>query len=569
MAMAALLLLAAFGWHVFFARRTHVPMSTVPILLVSAVVVTEYAAGFFNMMRPVQLALVSAGLLAGGLAAWQPSVIRRSGFDYLPQAFLALAVPLAAWLMQGAVIVDFDDFSHWYRICKILHEDGGLPTTPDLVFRSYVPGAALWVSFVTRFVGFSPASCFVAHRTIGLAAICVFFLPLELKSRKTWTVAAGTTGLVIGLTLVSGSLREGIYNLLVDKTVALVAAAAFCMLACGRQKATISLPLLIVLLFLALIKCSALLFAVVLGGFAAVVWWKSSTTGRQRACALIAALGPVVIFASYVLFIRMNFPGHHSMGSHAFPNVPAWIERLDWIGKVIGPLTRRFLSSLVACSAHEVRIFLVGVILAVIALFLQQEKRWIGLSLIMASFWILGMFLTYVLEMTPSEIHCLASFNRYLGTLALFMLPTLALCLAPCNGSASHGDIRTRLKIGLLGIGAVIAVAGSSYGYLRGCRRFQSRGGCSDRLWRCLEASFPESKSYSGAKYSVVYDDDLLSRATDTPDRLRNGCSLWLRTPVSNIRLLRKSEVRDIPALQRKLKGRSRVLKLGMKRSDE
>ena len=79
------------------------------------------------------------------------------------------------WLRyRGALLVAYDDFSHWGMMARHLLRTNMLPDANStlIVFQSYPPAAACWIAGVCRFLGDSDGMLLVAQSWLMLMALC-------------------------------------------------------------------------------------------------------------------------------------------------------------------------------------------------------------------------------------------------------------------------------------------------------------------------------------------------------------------------------------------------------------
>ena len=138
--------------------------------------------------------------------------------------FMILCCVWVYFLMKGSAPSHCDDFSHWYRICKIMDADRSLPSTPDLLYQYYPPGTALWIYFLTRFIPFSVPNCFRAQSLLN--AYCIAALMSVIPQDASKKAKAAGFICVCTAAAVLCAMDITAYSLVVDGTLGLVPAAA-------------------------------------------------------------------------------------------------------------------------------------------------------------------------------------------------------------------------------------------------------------------------------------------------------------------------------------------------------
>lgn len=258
--MIILLLLGLVGTYLFFCLRTKINTSFFGIIYASATSVILYLFALCNFLRVglyillgLELALLVYSLFLVFLKHENP--LER--INVVSVIFVAVS---AIWLFvitRNVGLSQWDDMSHWYRICKILNSENALPTTPDIMFPSYVPGTAVWIYYLTRFIGFSVPNCFFAHSLLNVLGISS--LLCYSKSKKDYWLIL----LISIVGIVTCALDVSTYALLVDTIIGIIPFAALCILFYHKDDKTPEkyVFISILLCFESLIKTSGSFFA--------------------------------------------------------------------------------------------------------------------------------------------------------------------------------------------------------------------------------------------------------------------------------------------------------------------
>ena len=170
------------GYGVFVRRGS----AFFPLTYISAVVITLYVFGLAGILKAGLYAVLAAGIVLIPFAICKNKnralqVLK----DVLTDPSLYFMIAGTVWIYiitKGVSVSHADDFSHWYRICKMMHFENAYPTKPDMSFTTYAPGTATWIWFITSITGFSPDKCFFAHSLINLSALNAFFSLCRTKN---------------------------------------------------------------------------------------------------------------------------------------------------------------------------------------------------------------------------------------------------------------------------------------------------------------------------------------------------------------------------------------------------
>ncbi len=217
----AALILSLYGICRFVMRRLRAPVEAALPFAVVSIAVLVTLAGMLNVMRETTYGLFAAGLVLAALSAWR---WRESPRDVLtPGVLFALAAcALLAVFLRGARFVNYDDFSHWALLARMLLRNDALPTFRDtaLSFLNYPPGSACWVYFFCRLTSTGEGAMLFAQALMML----LMTLPLFLLAPKRPIASAAATAALMGYVfLAKGALTLALY---VDQLLPMVAAAA-------------------------------------------------------------------------------------------------------------------------------------------------------------------------------------------------------------------------------------------------------------------------------------------------------------------------------------------------------
>ncbi|MFH1512735.1 MAG: hypothetical protein ABIG45_05240 [Bacillota bacterium] len=255
---ALLLLFSFYGIAAFLNRRAKISSFAAPLAAACAIILFVYGFGLIGLLKIGLFAVTGIGVLLGvhTLCTAPKTFLHWS-------AALGLAACALLWLRyHDALLLQYDDFSHWGLIARHLLTHDALPDQSSVLiqFQSYPPGAACWIYAVCFFFGQGEGMMITAQAWLTLIAL----LPLFAVSEKNSAVrCAGIAALIV----VVLSVYQGTASLMVDNLLAAVsigaAAIAVHMRKSPRRGAW---PLAAVLAVLCLIKDSGLFFAALVLG---------------------------------------------------------------------------------------------------------------------------------------------------------------------------------------------------------------------------------------------------------------------------------------------------------------
>ena len=154
----ALLLLSFVGYYTAYKTFIKGHSSFYPMIYTALAVLFVYFVGLFGLISiaPIIFAL-------GGTILLPITVLyrRKKGSDALwcvsdlyVSIFIVLGIIWGYVVTRRIGLSHPDDFSHWFRICKVINDEELYPHTSDIRYPMYLPGTATWIYFFTRFVGF-------------------------------------------------------------------------------------------------------------------------------------------------------------------------------------------------------------------------------------------------------------------------------------------------------------------------------------------------------------------------------------------------------------------------------
>lgn len=508
--MGVLLLVSLVGYllaYNVFVRRDE---AFFPILFCSYAVAVSFVLGLIGPLYVAPYLVVGIGVILLPVSLIRSGGVRSLLYRSLvhPVVFFWVFGGIWAYMItRGVGISQRDDVSHWYRMCKGLFYDGTIPKTPDILFPSYVPGTAMFVSFVSRFVGFSASNCLFAQSFINLSC-CASLLSVlpSFSSLLRKAIALVSVGAV---SVFLCALDAGAYCLIVDCTLGLIALAAAVYVLSRDEMRGVDLVLVSpILVFLALTKTSGLLFCV----FVLVLLLRSC--GKKGFVVLFV---PVLFVVLYSLRQRYFYPAfgmsEQSVSVERFSSLVGEKPASLVVTSVIDTFMRSILPVVGHCP--QVTVFVIVILVFGIVEFVCWKKGIVDRiysRYLLAVYFIYVGFLagTYVFSMTAEEASVLASYWRYMGTVVIYITGIvcylLLLRVASISGRSfwcgASGFLAFVLVVPLLVLDSGLYFAG--YRYYRAVEPYTTLG------WDTLASCVPENTSYSPYSYVVIWEDSVV-----------------------------------------------------------
>ena len=236
-----LLTLSLYGLSRLAMRRLRLPVEgALPLTMLSAATLTTLA-GMLNLLPEAVWLLWGAGLVLAANSLWRRESLRAVVTP--GTCFFAAAAIGLAFLMNGARVLQYDDFSHWALVARTILERNALPTFRDttLSFLNYPPGSACWVYFFCRLCDTESEGAMLFAQSLMMLA-CLLPLFLIARRRPVWSVSLASV--VAAYAFLSRETQ--LMTLYVDLLLPMVAAAGMLLALSSirepRRAALLALP---------------------------------------------------------------------------------------------------------------------------------------------------------------------------------------------------------------------------------------------------------------------------------------------------------------------------------------
>lgn len=454
-----LLALSLYGLSRLAMRRLTLPVEgALPLTMVSAATLVTLA-GMLNLLREAVWLLWGAGLVLAARSLWRRESLRAVLTPGMC-LFAAGAVGLAL-LTSGARVLEYDDFSHWALVARTILLRDALPTFRDttLSFLNYPPGSACWIYFFCRLSGCESEGMMLFAQSLMMLS-CLLPLFLVARGRPVWSVALAAAVAAYAFL----SRESQLMALYVDQLVSVVAAAGMLLALSSarepRRAAWLALPFSV---YAYLVKNSGILFSLLisllLAGIALWNRWQGRPPARRDwRCIAGVCLAPVAVLYVWNRHTTMVFE-NASATKHAMRPGQLLSTFAEKTAAEISDICAAYLSALGGAAVLPLAcLALMG--LCVLAVSLRRRSlyrpglRALCGAAVVSAVYLAGLLMMYLFSMPTGEAMILASLERYLGTLNLWLiLITAAVMLASLKACPSQG--RTRFfQAGVAGLSA-------------------------------------------------------------------------------------------------------------------
>lgn len=431
------------GYLTLLHRRNRVDPAFLPATICAGTGVIVLIGGLLGALAATAILLLLLGSLALGQALWRyPEAVRRALLEPATLTFALLSAGIAV-VLHGRRFTQYDDFSHWALIVKVLLATDELPDRGDPVvsFRSYIPGSASFIYAVCRFLGPREGDVMLAQGILIVAG-CVALVAIPVRRR--WL---GPPLALAGL-VVAGGTGIALDSLLVDTLLAVYLVVPLLLAARHAAALRPTWPAATILLtFLTAIKTSGILLAALAA--AALLVTSLLRRGRLRWRVVPLLGGPAVLVYVWTRHVRTTFPD--GAGRYALPENPAAIpvktpaDRAEISAAYLDFLRSepRLLLALALALPALVALVSVGVLR-------RRSAGAIGVGAALGLLaWLSAVLTLYLTTMPLAEARHLAGARRYVGTGSTAAL-LLVLVAAGIPLDRARGKMRIAAAAGAL-----------------------------------------------------------------------------------------------------------------------
>ena len=406
------LILSFCGYFLFFSRK--MDPAFVPGFTFSAIGALLL---FFGMVKLLALGAIAIAL--GGLIClfifWQKKWTARCFLNYGSAFFLLLSLAFVL-ILRNSLMVNYDNFSHWGLVVRIMLNNHRLPNVSDSLvrFQSYPLGSSCFLYYISAITGSKAEWVQLWSQALLMSGMLLSLFAFSRKIVSCFVVSA-----VIFIFLCS---NISFCDLSVDTLLPAVAvsASSFCVYyrSCLTEKKWFLLPWLV---FLTAIKNSGILFAffVILFFF---LFLRHSQSGKKafgESCKLLLFL--IAELLLWGVHVVLNYPHGFSTKHSISPNnLYAGFRHKsskDLIEIILKIVRKLF-------SFHNSFFYLLIFILAFIVFLRIRKKRpnpetAILFKVSLAAYFLfsLGIVAMYLTSMPLKEAISLSGFMRYYSSI--------------------------------------------------------------------------------------------------------------------------------------------------------
>ncbi|MBR1797442.1 MAG: hypothetical protein IJ757_05485 [Clostridiales bacterium] len=506
------------GYFIFYRKIIGGKAAEFPLLFIACSVVFVYILGLIGMLALGYYVLLTAGLILLPVAICKTEKTSRMklGGLFLDPAiiFLIIGCIWVRFVTRDVGVSNPDDFSHWYRLCKVLYYDNSFPLTQEIQYTTYPPGTAVWIYIITKSFGFSIANCFTAQSAIIISSVCMFFCVIPEKSSSGKKILCWLY--IVASYLILSSATVSNFALIVDGVLGFVALGCVVFVLNNKHKKSYFL-LMFLLTFLVTIKFSGLLFSL----FVCVIYFFTVHTSKTILKTVALLLTPIGLSLLYrvrnSLVLKNVDSSAHAVSIDRLMTIQKY--KTDTFKNYIAVKTIKQSASFFGTFVGNNQVKLIWLSffgLLLIALFEKINKsekdnhrsgvfKVLVISFIFYWVYVVFLILTYIFSMTHFEAYHLASYYRYMGTVAVLMLGifsfSLLRILAKQTSIVVYPLIISYVLLSMLSI--------SNYDFILGGIYYSPYDRWLDYPWVALNSVAEEGKIYTEDSYLVIWDQSI------------------------------------------------------------
>lgn len=470
------------------------------ILFISFVSIVTYLLGIINLLPYSPYIIIFVSIILAIL--YRNKLTKINIKELIPNDLLIYYLITLIWLFimtRNAGLSHWDDFSHWYRIIKIMHFDSSFPTTDELLYPTYFPGTACFIYFLTRFIPFNTANCLLAQGIIIFGASSTL-----LSTFKNHNNIIIKNILTIIATICMCSIYDTFYLLRVDNLVGLLALSTLFFIKTSETKFD-SLLLLLLLTFMPLAKVSGAIFSILLAIY--YIYERKLKILSN----IYLLLVPLLFMALYLIRNNIVYPSIDE-GNHVF-SISSFINTSNSKGiSLIIDITKYFIYSLFNVLKSP-QIATTWICLLII--FLDKSGKNFKLSIILFVLYAIALLGMYIFSMNNADANgsYLVSINRYISTITIFFI-----------GIAFTSIFNSKYSIPLTIIILLIFMITYNFDFIYSHKINKY----TNKMWFDLKEKCEEKDAYNTTNYLIIFNKN--DYPDDSTHKAQSLASVYFRS---------------------------------------
>ena len=440
-----LLICSLLGFGFMVKKLLKIEWAFIPAFLISSITCTLIVIGIMGLsIRIAAWIIVSGGFLVGLFLLYKDLKHKTKQDDLRENMGLAIlfvaGIVFMAIYTHNRVFNNWDNFSHWGLMVKLILRDGCLPNGNNnlLYHYSYPVATSVFNSFFCMITGSEKESTMMFAQ--GLVIIS-FLCPIWVLLKKKWTSAV----MIVLAFFAGGFFINPLTNLYVDSLLAVCTGGimSICFYYKNDKRIYGIVPMC---MFLISVKNSGWFF------FAFIIAFTIVFTKYKKIKHIIKIVLPCVFMQIiWRIHIAIAYSGVNTTAVHDM-SVSNYYETLhDKNRDTILTILKNFVKRFFTITNYEFIPYIIIALLVVMAVILYKKKngnfaiikKLIILSVVTVITYLAFLYLTYIISMKGSESLNLASYDRYYKTVLILLMYILVLGFSVFENSITTGKALT------------------------------------------------------------------------------------------------------------------------------
>lgn len=403
----SLLIFSFLGYSGWLKNKLNIDTAFIPFIYATTYTSTIYIFALLDIMKVWILLFNLVGVLLFILCIKNNISFKTLLPEYL---FLFLFILFLIIYLTGRRSLAYDDFSHWGVISRLLIEEDGLNTANDfnIHYNTYPQATAYFSYGLVELMGYTESRILISN---GILLFVSFFTFLSVLKKNIIDII-----LLLVSTYFVLIYNIRLFALSVDSILGII---PFAILAyriyyknCNDIKILFLIPMFVTL---TLVKHSALLFVLFIFIVELLIDENMKIKLKWNTLSIVTS---ILTFVSWKIHVSMEFPQHtkHDLRFSSYKSIFSEKTTEDMINAIY---------SIIIEILHD-KVFWIFIAILIIFYITKNKDKVIGkiiiCSLVFYFIYQVGLYLTYVLSMSTSELKRLASYDRYIRSLHIFII---------------------------------------------------------------------------------------------------------------------------------------------------
>lgn len=427
--MFLLVLFSIFGIGTFIAKKANIRLEFGLAIATALIVSVLYLFSLIKLLLPITILIFILGIILG------IAYIIKKDFSLVKESYVSLIFASIIFCFLFIALsnikpLSFDNFSHWLLISKQTLDFNNLPDATNILtsYFEYPLGSTYFIYYCSLFLGNSEFCMIFSQAVFEILLLIPLFTFVYRKGKKILNL------IVLCFIIFCLVIDISVADLLVDSLLGIAALSCFMFLYSYKADLRKTLLFLIPLnLMLLLIKNSAIFFFAIEILYILYLLFKEKNNWKHNVLIFIIAIVPFVLFMLWkirckIVFNDLDISAAQSVSLSSYKSNLALKTLAD-----IKDIILNFLNNLFDLN-NLYTLIIFGLIVGIIIFYFVNKKNSKNIipfkSILLFIFIIMfiyfayafSLLFAYIVSMTLDEALRLASFERYIYSVIIFIL---------------------------------------------------------------------------------------------------------------------------------------------------